>query len=119
MARIGYWGEREYERHWLSAAQRLLRGEERSGFLVSVADPALAEVFRWWPAWREGERVYFHEQILLIRELDPPFDLADPYQHVGERRQISDEGARIAEWRVTVDDVAAFVGRHPDYNVPT
>ena len=118
VAQIGYWSQQDYERQWHAAARRLLDGCDRSGFLVSVADPACVEIFRWWPAWREGGRVYVHEQLILLREFDPPFDLADPYRHVGEREQISAEGARISEWRVRIADVAAFVERHAGYHVP-
>jgi hypothetical protein len=116
---IGFWQTDDYELQWRQAAQRLMDGADRSGFFISVADPAQVELYRWWPVWREGDAVFIHEQLVLLRQLGEPFNLRNPYRHVGERQQISEDGHRISEWRVAIQDIAAFLERHPTFRVPT
>ena len=115
VAALDFWARRQYEAQWIAAARRLLEGEDSTAFFTSVSDPATVEYQRWWPAWREGERLYVQEHLLMIRQLEPPFDLSDPYVHIHERQQIAEGGHRISEWRLRLADMIAFVRRHPEY----
>jgi hypothetical protein len=64
-----------------------------------------------WPAWREGERIYVQERLFLREQLNGDFDPEYPEVHVGERREVSIEGARICQWTLGLRDVTAFVQR--------
>ena len=112
---LDLWGRRDYEAQWMAAARRLLEGEDRSAFFTSVRDPATVEHLQWWPVWREGERLYVQEHLLMLKQLEPPFNLSDPFVHIHERQQISEGGHRISEWRLRLADMAEFVERHPEY----
>ena len=116
VAPLDLWSRRQYEAQWIAAACRLLEGQECTAFFTSVSDPAVVEYQRWWPVWREDKRLYVQEHLLKLELLDPPFDLSDPYVHIHERQQISEGGHRIAEWRLRLADMAAFVERHPEYH---
>jgi hypothetical protein len=37
--------------------------------------------------------------------------LSDPYRAIQPREQVSEEGDRISEWRLTVEDLTEFVAR--------
>ena len=114
VAALDYWNRRQYEAQWIAAARRLLDGEDCTAFLTSLSDPATVDYQRWWPVWREGERLYAQEHLLTLKQLDRPFDVSDPYVHIQERQQTSEGGHRIAEWRLRLADMSGFVERHPE-----
>lgn len=107
IAPIGFWQRDDYERQWIDGAERLLRGESPSAFVVEAGRI-------WWTAWREGADVFVHQRFLVLDEMAPawtamPADL--PYALIGPRHTHSDEGTTISQWRVSVDDMRDFVAR--------
>lgn len=103
----GWWRPADYERQWIEGAERLLRGESPSAFVVEAGRI-------WWIAWREGADVFVHQRYLVEASMAPartalPADL--PYHLIGPRSTHTAEGTRISEWRVSLDDVRDFVAR--------
>jgi hypothetical protein len=74
VAPLGFWVASDYERQWCEAAERLARGEERSGFFTMMYDTNAANFLGWWPAWRIGNQVRVQNQFLFLNELDGCFD---------------------------------------------
>jgi len=111
LAPLGYWSRVDYQRQWVEAARRLLAGAERTGFFTSAFQ-------FWWIMWREGAAVYVHEQAMVEDSLIAPFDPADPYHQIGERYTVSEDGAEVSEWRLSVADIEEFVTRRASEYVP-
>jgi hypothetical protein len=93
-ASFSFWSEREYQRQWLGGAERLLELDSHSAFITDMDDPATAFAIQWWPAWRIGDLVILHRQLLFIgarpeedtfNPLAAKFSLEDPYAAVGDR----------------------------------
>jgi CdiI N-terminal domain len=109
-AAVYAWQAADYERQWLAAAQRLIAGAPRDGFVTQVVHRE-AHLHFWWPAWREGDLVYLHQEITVPELYPEPFDSTQPARYVRPRETVTAEGERISEWVVTVADLVDFVHR--------
>jgi hypothetical protein len=112
LASVGPWQRGDYERQWIEAARRLLSGVGRAGFFT--------DAFRfWWTTWREGERVYVHEELLVGGRLSGVTDFTTaPYALVQDRATHTEEGQPISEWEVSASAVREFVERRAALYVP-
>ncbi|MEZ0336214.1 MAG: hypothetical protein ACAI18_19650 [Gemmatimonadales bacterium] len=104
------WAPGDYAAQWLEAASRLVEGAECAVFLTHMMHPT-APYHLGWPAWREGEDVYIQERLFLVERLNGPFDPSCPEIHAGRRLERTPEGEKVAQWHVTVRDVADFLER--------
>jgi hypothetical protein len=77
-----------------------------SALVTSMHDPSSAKFIRWWPMYRFGETVVFHEHLLFLDLLDEPFSPDDPFTSVPDHSKASDEGT-VSEWQLPVDALAA------------
>jgi hypothetical protein len=71
-------------------------------------DPVAANFIRWWPVYRRGSEVIFHNQVLFLSDCDEPFDPRDPYRNVPPYSATNDEGQSISEWRIDHREIEAF-----------
>lgn len=108
---LPFWDERRYERHWHDAVQRLINTDCDSCLISSIADPSVSEILFWWPMYRDGERVYVQNSILLYSALSSPFNPADPFSSVPPRTMINEVGERVSEWCVDLEELRAFLAR--------
>ena len=111
LASLEVWSPSDYEAHWLDAATRLMRGEQRTGFWTSAFQ-------FWWIMWRDGDLIYVREQILVGEGLSASFDPKDPYSHIGPRQTDHAVGETPSEWLLRIDDVAAFIARRGPHLPP-
>lgn len=102
------WAPGDYTAQWLEAASRLVEGAPVVVFLTHMVHPSAA-YYVGWPAWREGEHVYLQERLFVTERLNGPFDPQRAELHVGPRKERTPSGEPIAQWRVTLGDVAAFL----------
>ena len=70
----------------------------------------MANFIKWWPAFRFDKEVKFHNQMLLLDQLNGPFDLNDPYRHI-PRYETNEDGDEISEWSVPLADLEGFLDR--------
>ena len=103
------WSVQDYEKHWIEALERMVCGQDQSALIVSLGTLMPDDYIGWWPMWRFGETVKFHEQMLFSSQLSEPFDIADSYVHVSEYHEVNEDGHRLSEWEVSVSDIAAFL----------
>jgi hypothetical protein len=75
-------------------------------------DPVNSNFLMWWPVWRVDDKVFVQNQMLFLDHLEDPFNLLDPFRHIGDRSTISEDGRPISEWTITSNDMAAFVEGH-------
>ena len=102
LAPVGYWSRADYERQWLEAARRLLRSADRTGFFT-------APYRFWWTMWRDGERVFVHEELITPERYAGPYDGTPPYQIIEDRVTHNDEGEQISEWEISLQDIRAYL----------
>lgn len=111
------WAPGDYTAHWVDMAERLMKGAPVAVFLTHMLHPN-APYHLGWPAWREGDHVFVQERLFLREQLNGHFDPECPEVHAGPRQELSVEGRTIAQWRVGLRDVAAFVERRRRSLVP-
>jgi hypothetical protein len=104
VALLGEWGRADYERHWMDSARRLVDGADRTAFFVSAFEGR-------WTMWRVDDTVVAQEHFLHAEGFPEPFDPADLYAHIQDRRALTDEGLGISEWTLHLEDFAAFLTR--------
>ncbi len=108
-ASLSYWDRDSYLAHWIEALTRLVRGESRSALVTSMYNPATANLIRWWPLYRVGENTHFQEQVLILSQLEPPFEEADLYRFVPLRETASEDGERLSEWTLNLTAIEDFL----------
>lgn len=106
---LSYWAAEQYRASWRAAASLLVSGGDKAAFITSISDPATANIIFWWTAHRDGERVYLQQQVLFLEQLQTAFDPSAPFIHIGPREQVDEDGNKISEWAVSVDDMRAFL----------
>jgi hypothetical protein len=108
LASLGPWSRPQYERQWIEAAQRIVTGRFEYTAFVSSAFQFI------WAMWLIGDEVLVQEKLLMTDTLISPFDPSDPYRQVGQHESESDDGTHVSEWKITVEDLRAFIERHAD-----
>jgi hypothetical protein len=106
---LSFWSQAEYERHWAEAAGRIMAGAGSSALVTDMYDPANGNFIRWWPFYRRREKLRFHNQVLLIAELDKPFDVRDLFDAVPPYTSLNEDGQPISEWSLPPEDVEAWL----------
>jgi hypothetical protein len=76
------------------------RASHRTISITSITEPAHANFITWWPVYRIGPTVFIQNHLLFLEQLPTNFDVSDPYVHVPERHQFSEEGECVSEWEI-------------------
>lgn len=109
MASLSYWTKLDYLIQWKVALIRICNGNDRSCLITSMFDPSIANFIFWWTLYLDGNIVHIQNQILFLDELDKPFLELNPYESIRTRKTVSDEGDKISEWDVDVDDIKVYL----------
>jgi hypothetical protein len=110
-ASISYWIADDYQKHWKQAIERIVNGEAKSRLITSMYDPVKANFIFCWPIYREGMRIYFQNQMLLMEYQDSPLDPKNLFLDIEDRQMLNDEGLPVSEWEVSVIDLKDFLMR--------
>jgi hypothetical protein len=108
-ALLGFWGKDDYQAHWQDALGRILRREEISCLITSMADPKTANFITWWPLYREGSAVIVQNHIFFLKDAKGKFDSKNPYTFVQRYRSVNADGQPISQWITSVEDIQEFV----------
>lgn len=106
---LGFWGLDDYKASWTTGLRRLVAGASTSCLATLVIDPPTANFIEVWPLYREGSDVYVQNRLLFLDQLSHEFDPAAPWESVSPRSVVSEDGQRISEWRVSIDDIGEFL----------
>jgi CdiI N-terminal domain len=106
---LSFWTRNDYEAHWVHALERLVDGSESTALVTEMYDPLSANFITWWPAYRFGSKVRFHNQLLLLAHLSIPLLPNDLFRHVPPYQDTNDDGDRLSEWTVPIDDLCQFL----------
>lgn len=108
-ASLSYWKEEDYRKHWEDGLARILSGNKKSCLITTMYDPHVSNYIFWWPLYREKESIIFHNQILFLKKLKPPFDPKFPYEHIDDRVSEDEDGWKISEWQIPITDISHFL----------
>jgi hypothetical protein len=108
-ASLSYWLPSDYEQHWLEAARRIADGHAESAIITNMYDPSNSAFIVWWPMWRINQTIYVHNQLLFLDRLSSVLSPSDPYMHIGERYVQNEEGEKISEWQIGMEDIQNFI----------
>jgi CdiI N-terminal domain len=106
---LGFWELGDYTKSWATGLRRILAGASISCLATSVTDPATANFVETWPLYREGDDVYVHNKFLFLDQLTREFDPKAPWESIGPRSVVNEDGRRISEWQVRLDDIRYFL----------
>jgi len=78
--------------------------------MTSMTDPENSNFLTCWPMYREGEDVYVQNAIIFLDEIEGAFDPATPWDYVGPRHEIDEDGNKISEWTTSMGSLREFFG---------
>lgn len=106
---LGLWSEADYRESWLHAFKILSeRDHSTSCLMTSMTDPATGDFLMCWPLYRNGEVVHVQNSLILLDELESPFDVAEPWASVRPRETVNEDGQEISEWQTSMEALARF-----------
>ena len=103
---LTHWSRTAYERSWDQALRHFAVGADRTVLVTCYNGPDAGHHFAW-VLWRIGDYAVFQEQLYLVGDMDPELDPERPWNSAPERKTFSEEGFRIAEWRLPLAEVMA------------
>jgi len=108
---LGFWDESDYRRSWQQAFEALnANPHSTSCLMTSMTDPENSNFLTCWPMYREGEDVYVQNAIIFLDEIEGAFDPATPWDYVGPRHEIDEDGNKISEWTTSMGSLREFFG---------
>jgi CdiI N-terminal domain len=115
---LGFWGLDDYKAIWTAGLRRLVAGASTSCLATSITDPSSANFVEVWPLYREESDAYVQNQLLVLDQLPREFDPTELWESVDPRSVVDEDGQRISEWRVSIDDIQEFlklssISQHP------
>lgn len=104
----------DYSKQWQEAVQKILAGNdnERSALVVSMYDPASINFLNRWPMYRDGQQVHIQNGLLFVDQLNEDFKLEKLFSYTGQRELLSEEGAKISEWSVPLQELQQYVNEN-------
>jgi hypothetical protein len=109
LASLSFWTKAQYEAHWREALNRIVNNVSPSAVITTMYDPAMANFIFWWPMYRQGSDVIVHNQMLLLMEIEERLDPNNPYSLIPEYYSMSEDGEKVSEWRISIEDVSTFL----------
>jgi hypothetical protein len=106
---LGFWGLDDYKAIWAAGLWRLVAGASTSCLATSVTDPSCSNFVEVWPLYREESDVYVQNQLLFLDQLQHELNPIAPWESVSPRSVVDEDGQRISEWRVSINDIEEFL----------
>jgi CdiI N-terminal domain len=106
---LSYWSKINYLNQWKVALTRICDGNDKSCFVTSMFDPSSANFIFLWVLYLDGDIVHLQNQILFLEQLNQPFSERNLYEFISIREIISDEGDKISEWDVNINDIREYL----------
>lgn len=109
LASLHEWTKEDYCRQWKRSIKSLLEGNEKAVLITEYGTPARhASHLVWWVLYRKEENVLVQNQLFFFDDLKGEFNVDRAAEFVNEYQSHSDEGARVSEWPVSMDEVQDF-----------
>lgn len=109
---LGFWDESDYRRSWRQAFEVLQADmNSTSCLMTAMTDPGNSNFLICWPMYREGKKVYIQNALIFLDEIEGGFDPEAPWDFVGPRHLIDEDGNKISEWVTSMDSLREFFVR--------
>ncbi|MFY1678346.1 hypothetical protein [Streptomyces sp. WMMC905] len=106
---LSFWSVDGYCRSWESALREIERSSKATSCLISsITDPVASNFISCWPIYRDGDAIQVQNSLIILDDLDEPFDPQEPWRHVGPHREIDEDGNRISQWVTSMSKVRQF-----------
>ncbi len=110
-ASLSFWSSADYIAHWRVSLERTINGAEKSCLITSMYDPKSANFIFYWSLYLEDQTVYVQNHLLFLDEINGAFIPMRAYEHVPERRTVSEDGEKISEWKMPIDAIKEFLNK--------
>jgi len=111
IAHLNEWRAQDYVEHWNLALERALTARP-AALVTDMWTPAQSSHLVWWPLWKIGDDLAFHNQLLFFETHNitgARINVEELFALVGEHFSHNDDGEPVSEWRVPVAEVVAFL----------
>lgn len=112
---LEYWDKNEYRSQWYKGICRAVDKRSDSCLITSITNPATANFLVWWPMYVVDSRVVFRNQLYFLEGPNNGFDVEHPYRFLMPRKPYSEDGEKVSEWSVSMDDLKAWIDAFPIY----
>jgi CdiI N-terminal domain len=89
----------------------IFEGNSKTALVVSYDNPNASSNLEIWRVYREGEWLYFQNQLLQYSSLPQTFQISEIGRHIPDRAVITKDGNQISEWDVHIRDLEMFLWR--------
>ncbi|MGY2262200.1 hypothetical protein [Pseudomonas sp. SDO55104_S430] len=107
-APASYWKKEQYVKSWRQSFDEGYANKSHSALIVSMRDPLAANFIFAWVLYFEVGKVFVQNKVLFMDEIDSVFDSERVNDYFGGRETINEEGVKISEWEIALEDVVNF-----------
>lgn len=101
---VDSWSIPEYKKQWKEGLERIKTHDSSCLVVNSIG------YIEFWSLYREGEKIFIHNNCLFERPKGlPRFDINTCYLYVIPRETIDEDGNKISEWQVDLQDVLEYL----------
>ena len=108
---LEFWREADYREQWIQALRSCCIDKKESALITSITSPQTANFVFWWLLYPLSDEVVIQNQILMLDQLQAPFKLECPWEHIPIRNTLTEDGDEVSEWSVAYSDLQDFLQR--------
>lgn len=105
---VSFWTREQYIDNWKHSFAEGYKSKTHSALVVSMRDPRQANFLILWVLYYRGDRVFVQNRILFLEDIIEGFKISNLNDYIDERATVNEEGVRISEWEVSLEDVLVF-----------
>lgn len=102
---VSYWSRYDYFENWKKMVADGVGSRANTAIVTSMRDPKKMNFLFMWAFYFGGENVYVQNKIIFMDEVEGRFDSSRMNSYLGERITHNEDGERISEWVVKLNDV--------------
>jgi hypothetical protein len=100
------WRVDDYLSQWNISENRLSSGKKKACFIIAKHPRSIASFVETWSFWKYQNEYCIQNHILQYQHLPTDFDLMKAHLYIGELQLQTEDGDRIATWRLPVSAFA-------------
>lgn len=108
MMPIEYWTIEDYEEQWKEGLDRI-KVYDQSCLITAIQDPKWDPFLEWWALYKEGNTIFVQNYLFpaeVYQEIigSKLFTRETCYQFIPARETVTEEGEKVAEWKISLGD---------------
>lgn len=106
---LSYWNQKDYLKQWYHTITGAIENDNFIGCLItSMVNPIKQNHIICWPLYRERDKIYIQNRILFMKDIKEKFDIKKIGEYVSPHIRFNNDGDKISEWKISVDDLKIF-----------